>query len=153
MSEKENDYGLDGSAKDFSTYIDGDKLDPQSALLLERELQNDEQNLPVRLKLLFYYSQDHVDNVEPWVSLMLWMVKNRPKDWLSGNLQKPCGLSEAQFLQIKEQWTSVINSNLDDADIIGRAGQFISGRTRLPPRYYLNLRRLWTKKTFAGREC
>ena len=53
MSEKENDYGLDGSAKDFSTYIDGDKLDPQSALLLERELQNDEQNLPARLKLLF----------------------------------------------------------------------------------------------------
>ena len=55
-------------------------------------------------------------------------MKNRPKDWLSGNLQWPRGLSEAQFLQIKEQWFSVIDSNLEDADIIGRAGQFISGR-------------------------
>ena len=56
--------------------VEGWKVTPEEAGQLETELSHDPENLPVRVRLLSYYTQFLLN--EPRVRHVLWLIENHP---------------------------------------------------------------------------
>lgn len=113
---------FDGTENDFSIYIEGDELEPNEALGLEQKVIEFPDSMDIRLKLLCYYSRTNVDNASLWFPHACWLVRNRPRDWVTGNLRWPASLTKNQIEDLSQLWLDVAETSGFEPMVLGRAG-------------------------------
>lgn len=136
MAFQETD--LTGTASDFSIYSEGDILGPEDAVRLEHDLKISPSNLHNRLPLLWYYAQQAADltSKDKWLEHVKWLIRERPTDWITGNLSHHPALSKSEYSELETLFRS---QNLGVPIICGRAGQFFERHNPLVAEQFICL--------------
>lgn len=123
MSNSSAYSDIEGRA--FDIYEEGLSFTEEEAEATEQNLSKVPDQLEARLKLLRFYGRPENSN-EKWTDHLTWLIVKHPTFWLTSSIERPDNLSHADIQRLLDAWEQVINTNRNNAQALGRAGQFIS---------------------------
>lgn len=119
-----------GSADDMDFLMAYDSLTPDLVAELEKKAAAQPADLRTRLLLLGYY-RDNFDNPELVTAGMkhvMWMIDNRPSDYVCYYLDLVAGYSQRQYEELRELWLQKIRLHPTDDRIVGNFANAVCGR-------------------------
>lgn len=116
-----------GSSDDHRFLIWGQKLKYDQVKALEKRLLNSSEELSIRLLLLGHYQEHNsIKNSSRLFEHTLWMITNRPRDYVSyyllfGRLSSV--FSKSMLNQIQDAWIAQVRRNSKDWRVLCNAGE------------------------------
>jgi hypothetical protein len=84
---------ISGTSYDFNIWSDGREISDDEARELIVALERDPDDAVVMLKLIGYYSlRQTAEDVEHWLTMATWFIRNRPGDWMTVVIFINCAL-------------------------------------------------------------
>jgi hypothetical protein len=118
------------SDRDFLIYQKGFALSATQALDLEEQLVANPEFISHRLQLIGYFTQNaqSFETLSRWTEHVTWMIQYCPEDWMTGNFSLPLGIegTPALLVKLSRAWQCTLASFSNNAQVIGRAGQFFA---------------------------
>jgi len=122
----------DGSDEDYRYVQAGRDVSSEAASDLEARLVQDPRDLIARLSLIGYYQHlpKEQKNPENALTHLLWMVDNRPADFVCYTIVLGEEYTEEQFTEFEKRWTEQVRLHPNDDRITGNAGSALPNRNR-----------------------
>ena len=120
----------DGSSRDMIYCILGHSISAEEAAELAEHLKVNEHDLKARLKLLGYHDRRQIEKIElaKRQNHILWMIDNRPTDYVSGYpVTQWVGQDSQYYEEAKLHWLRQAEGNQENANILANAASFVIG--------------------------
>lgn len=109
-------------------FVDGNKLKETEALVLEKVLSQDPNDLIARSKLLAYYNMKRFSSIsakQKYQDHVLWIIQNKPESYIAGQpyAQLDMGIDD-QYRDGKLLWIKQIESHPNNVVILGNASNY-----------------------------
>lgn len=113
----------DGTRRDWDFIFAGRKMSVATIRRLERTLITDPDNHANRVYLLGYYS-DRIGSEANYFRHVLWMIDNRPADYLSSSFVNHGRWTKTRVAKASEHWKRQLKKYYHDVSVVCNAAAF-----------------------------